>query len=148
MFPNWIKNLKDASQETTEQRAYWLERLSALLLVEIARSDTHIDEQEMVAIKQALEQSANSLSASEIDDIILTATQDANSSISLHEQYQQINDSFSREQKLTLVEQMWRVALADGDLDKYEEYTIRELCERLHIDHKYFIQAKLKIVDA
>ena len=37
---------------------------------------------------------------------------------------------------------MWRVAFADGDLDKYEEHLIRRTTELLRLDHSDFIRAK------
>ncbi len=148
MFNKWIDSLKSKAQENPEPKEYWVERLTALLLVEIARSDTNIDLVEIKTIEKALQASSPTMSASDIEYIIATATNEADESISLHEQFRHINESFSREEKQALVEQMWRVALADGDVDKYEEYTIRELSERLYLSHKYFIQAKLKVMSA
>ena len=37
---------------------------------------------------------------------------------------------------------MWRVAFADGNVDKYEEHLIRRVHELLHLDHSDFIAAK------
>ncbi len=147
MFQQWIKNFQIASEDENESDARWVERLSALLLLEIARSDSSIDEVELEAIQLALQSSCSSIDNNEIEQIINTARQDVETSISLHEQIRQINNGFSREQKFSLIEQMWRVALADGDLDKYEEHMIRKLCGLLYINHPEFIQAKLKVTD-
>jgi len=147
MFQKWIDNLQQANLSDKQTDGYWLERLTALLLIEIARSDTHIADSEVNAIEQALQSSSATMTPSELQDIIRSATEDANTSVSLHEQFQQINTHFSKSQKQALIEQMWRVAMADGDLDKYEEHTIRGLSERLHIRHKEFIQAKLKVIE-
>ena len=148
MFQKWISHFQVATSDGPEPDEYWMERLCALLLVEIARSDLTIDDEEVDTIKQALQASSQSIGVEELDDIISTAKRDAAAATSLHEQLRQINSNFSREQKLKLVEQMWRVAFADGDLDKYEEHMIRELCELLHVNHQDFIQAKLKVTDA
>ncbi len=147
MFKNWIKNLQQDARDNQEPEEFWVERLTALLLVEIARSDLKIDDAEVGAIEQALQVASPSMTTTEIQEMISTAKQDANAATSMHEQFRQINSSFTHGQKCGLVEQMWRVAMADGDLDKYEEYTIRELCERLHLSHQDFIQAKLKVLD-
>jgi len=147
MFQKWIENLQQTTTSSEKSEKYWVERLNALLLIEIARSDTQIDDSEVEAIRQALQASSGTMTAQDIQDIINSAIQDANTTISLHEQFQQINAHFSKEQKQALMEQMWRVALADGDLDKYEEHTIRGLSERLHIKHRDFIKAKLKVIE-
>lgn len=147
MFQQWIKKFQLTSTGGQQTDKHWIERLSALLLVEIARSDSTIDEVEHAAIQQALQTSCLSINSEQIENIISTAKLDAETSISLHEQVRQINDGFSREQKPSLIEQLWRVALADGDLDKYEEHMIRKLCGLLYVDHQGFIQAKLKVID-
>jgi uncharacterized tellurite resistance protein B-like protein len=38
---------------------------------------------------------------------------------------------------------LWQVALADGRLDRFEEYALRKLGDLLHLSHADFIQAKL-----
>ncbi len=146
MFLQWIKNLQVGDSE--EPDAYWEERLGALLLIEIARSDATIDPLELDAIRQAIQVSCLSIETAEIEEIITAAQNDTEQMVSLHEQIRQINASFSRQQKLSLVEQMWRVAFADGDLDKYEESMIRKLCGLIHVPHKEYIQAKLKVTEA
>ena len=37
---------------------------------------------------------------------------------------------------------MWRVAFADGNIDKYEELLIRRAYDLLRLDHADFIAAK------
>jgi len=38
---------------------------------------------------------------------------------------------------------MWRVAYADGQLDKHEEGIIRRVADLLHIRHNEYIRCKL-----
>jgi uncharacterized tellurite resistance protein B-like protein len=58
-----------------------------------------------------------------------------------------INESFKRQDKLALVEHIWRVACADGNIDRYGEYTIRKLCDLLFVKRRENIQATLKIAE-
>lgn len=147
MFQRWIKKLQLATEPGAAPDNPSLERLTALLLVEVARSDSDVDEAELAAIARAIQGSSPSIEAEEITDIIATARADADLTISFHEHIRQINKEFDRAQKLLLIEQMWRVAYADGDLDKYEEYTIRKMCDLLFVEHQEFIKAKLRILD-
>ena len=55
-----------------------------------------------------------------------------------------INQHFSPEQKAQVVEALWRVAYADGTLDKYEEHLVRKVAELIHVSHSTFIRTKLK----
>ena len=45
------------------------------------------------------------------------------------------------------MESLWRVAYADGDLDKYEERLIRQVADLTHVSHKDFIRLKLAVRD-
>ncbi len=148
MFQQWIKNLQGETGQSSEPDEYWIERLTALLLVEVARADTDIDAEELAAIDRAIKTSCTTIAAEEVENIIAQARKEAESTVSFHEHIREINTGFNRAQKLKLIEQMWRVAYADGDLDKYEEYTIRKMADLLFIDHGEFIRAKLRVTDA
>jgi uncharacterized tellurite resistance protein B-like protein len=43
---------------------------------------------------------------------------------------------------------MWRVAFADGHLDKHEEGIIRRVADLLHLRHSEFMQCKLLARDS
>jgi uncharacterized tellurite resistance protein B-like protein len=42
---------------------------------------------------------------------------------------------------------MWRVAQSDAIVHKYEEHTIRRVCDLLHVSHREFIAAKLRAAE-
>jgi uncharacterized tellurite resistance protein B-like protein len=118
-----------------------IERMSAMLLVEIARADHTINNNERKQIALALNGSS-ALSEQEIELLIAEVMAEADASLSLHEHVSAINMHFTKAQKISLVEQMWRVALADGNIDQYEEYTVRKLCDLIFVKHRDFMQAK------
>jgi len=123
-----------------------LERVCAMLLVEIARSDHEVDEAELATIRAALAGSS-ALAPDELAAVIDAAVADSDVNVSLHAHVQRINDALDKDGKIALVEQMWRVALADGDIDGYEEYTIRKLADLLYLKHRDFMQAKLRVAE-
>lgn len=112
------------------------------LLVEVAMADGHLDDQERTALTAALEKS-HSLSAREVEHLVQQAESQQNQATSLYEFTRVINDEFSAQQKYDLVLAMWAVAYADGNVDKYEEHTIRKLADLIHVSHSDFIRAKL-----
>ncbi|NND92196.1 MAG: TerB family tellurite resistance protein [Granulosicoccus sp.] len=147
MLSRWFDKIAstlepDASRQIS---ATDIERVSALLLVEIARADHDIDTTERAAILAAMEQ-ASTLPETELREVVAEAFNEADSAVSLHEHVSIINSHFDKRNKLALVEQMWRVALADGSIDGHEEYTIRKLCDLIHIKHRDFMQAKLRVI--
>ena len=48
----------------------------------------------------------------------------------------------SQDDKYAVLENIWRVAFADGRIDKYEEHIIRRIAELLHLNHREYIQAR------
>lgn len=59
----------------------------------------------------------------------------------------QINDLCSPNEKITLIENLWRVAYADGELHHYEEHVIRRIADLIYVSHTDFITAKLRVVE-
>lgn len=150
MFSQWISRIAvvkpDSESRSGAGSTADIERVSAALLVEIARADHQLDDAETASISDALKQSS-SLPDAEIDSIVGSAIVDADSTLSLHQHIRLVNEHFNRENKLMLIEQMWRVAAADGDIDRYEDYTIRKFSELIYVRHSEFIKAKLRVLE-
>lgn len=147
MFTQLINRVAQALDTNVDNEVARLDiqRVTAMLLIEIARADHVVGAEELTAIHEALSE-ASTLSELEIDAILQEAVNEAESTISLHEHLSLINDQFDKASKIALVEQMWRVAMANGDVDHYEEYTIRKLCDLLYVKHRDFIQAKHRVL--
>ena len=48
------------------------------------------------------------------------------------------------EEKLRLIETIWKIAYTDGKLDKHEDYLVHKLAKLLRLTHKQLIEAKIK----
>lgn len=131
-----------AREETPAQLKHRLHLATAALLVETARADFAEDPRERRAVAQAIERGLG-LPASEVEDLLSQAEARAERASSLYEFTRLINDHYDPERKSALVESMWRVAYADGDLDKYEEALIRQVAELIYVPHGEYIRAKL-----
>ena len=126
-----------------EQVSQKIDKTCAALIIEVALADKVFDESEVNLLKEMLLK-AYTLEASEIQDLIENAEKAVKESTSLYEYTKEVNDNFDYESKLNLVDQLWRIAFADGHLDKYEEHVVRKIADLTHISHKDFIQSKLK----
>ena len=62
---------------------------------------------------------------------------------SLHEFTSLLHGRLSNEEKVMLIEQIWRIILADDYVDKYEEHLVRRIAELLYVSHSDYIRAKL-----
>ena len=142
-----ISNFSSKEEIIEESDLSSLNNACAALLVEIAFADKDFDETEKQALKQALIQTYD-ISESEIQEIIEDAETMVDESTSLYGYTRIVNDEFGYEDKLNLLKNLWKVAYADGYLDKYEEHIIRKISDLIHISHSDYINIKLEIREA
>jgi len=130
--------------EPDEDSQITLELAVAILLIEVALSDNELDRNERDEIFQSLQEEF-SLSEAEVSGLMDIAHEEHGHSISFRPMVRVINNSLNAVEKYALMVALWRVALADQRLDKYEEHQIRQIADWLYIPHREFIRAKLQI---
>ena len=113
----------------------------AALLLEVAEADYADDPAETLAILASLERELK-LNHEEVETLLQRARTQSEGATDLFPYTHLLNQRLSREQKCALLTAMWRVAFADGNIDKYEELLIRRAADLLHLDHPDFIAAK------
>jgi len=116
----------------------------AALLIETALADKIFNDEELSSMKQALK-IIYKVEENDIDELINESKKKVSESTSLYEYTRLINDLCDYEDKLRLINNLWSIAFADQQLDKYEEYLIRKISDLLHVSHKDFIQQKLLV---
>lgn len=129
--------------ETEADREYRLRLAAAALMIETARADFSADQSEE-SMLAALLCSTLGLSTAEVDKLLIQASEQLDEATSLFDFTRVINDYYCAAQKLELITNMWRVAYADGRLDKYEESLIRQVAELTYVPHSDYIRAKLR----
>ena len=150
-----LKNLKalfdslsPAAPGESEASAQHQVRLStAVLLVEMMRADPGLDAAERDAVVAALHGQFD-LRADEIDALLVLASQTAQSANDYFTFTSRINDAFSMEQKIDMVEHMWRVAYADGVLGAHENHLMRRMADLLYIPQGAYVHAKMRAQQA
>ncbi|NLQ16351.1 TerB family tellurite resistance protein [Marinomonas sp. M1K-6] len=134
-----LKSLFSVPVEQGTQISY--QKAVAALMMEVMLADHQVDEKEEQQVKRLLRE------VSELGDDIDTLFAEARSGVEqandLYQFTKVINETATLEQKMLLLKGLWRVALADGDLDAHEDHRIRRISELLFMPHSEFIQAKL-----
>ena len=115
---------------------------AAVLFVEVMHADHKVDKRERQLVKQALQESF-SLSSHETEELLQLAEERVKDVTSLHEFTSVLHGRLTNEEKVMLLEQIWRIVLADNEVDKYEEHLVRRIAELLYIKHSDYIRAKL-----
>lgn len=111
------------------------------LLIEVMKADHHFDEQEMRSLKTSVS-AAFDLHASDLDLHIERAQLIASQATSLWEHTDLINKLCDPDEKFKLIVAMWKIALSDGNIHRYEEHLIRRACDLIYVPHAKFIEAK------
>ena len=128
---------QDDSQATASYAA-------AALLLEMTEADLEVDPQERAAVRVALRDTFG-LAKEDIEALLERASRELDREASYYPHVETVNDLCGPEEKAAIVEQMWRVAFADGDLDRYEEHYLRKLCRLIHVPHRVFIQTRHRV---
>lgn len=124
-----------------------LQLATAALLFEMLRADQEEHPRERRTLEAAL-RSCFELNDEETRELALLADAEAANSVSLYEFTGLINQHFTPQQKVQVVEMLWQVAYADGRLDTYEEALVRKIADLIHVPHRDFIRAKHRMTQA
>ena len=109
-----------------------IELTASVLAYEIARSDGHISDDELSILMKEIKKISDKVGKDK-DEILKIVEIYSKDSVSFHEFIEDINSNYSKEQKIELLDFMWRTAYADGKLDVDEERLIRRVADLIKI---------------
>ena len=138
-FADKLNPPEDASEE---EHRLSIQYATAALLIEVAKSDFDQDEMERGLIFAMLTDTFE-LRESQLNELVSLADKATQDAHDIYQFTQLVNDAYSYEDKTQLITNLWRVAFADGRIDRYEDHFIRKVCGLLHVAHTDFIKAKL-----
>ena len=118
-----------------------LQVATAALLLEMMRADDHLADEERAAIAASLRQQFD-LDAAQFDSLIALAEQQARQATDYYQFTSLINKTCDAAQKVRIIENLWRVAMADGHLDAQELHLMRKLADLLYISRADYVAAK------
>ncbi len=121
-------------------------RLAACaLFLEMANIDGEFSEDERQEIFTILREEYD-LSDEHAAQITEAAEEELEASLDLWKFTNMINTNFSREEKVQVVEFLWRIIYLDGKLNRHEDYLIHKFSRLLRLSHSELIDAKLKVL--
>ena len=119
-----------------------LEIACSVLLCEVMLADGQLDASEQNKLSTILSKKFQ-LSNEEVKDIIQRSLTICENATDFYQFTSKINDNYSTEQRIAMLELLWKVAYADGELASIEEHIIRKIADLLHLRHSEYIQTKL-----
>ncbi|MBU1864555.1 MAG: TerB family tellurite resistance protein [Candidatus Omnitrophica bacterium] len=134
---------KDKADETKVKDIDDKIALGVLLWVIAETDETFLPEEEE-KIKEVLIAQSN-ISNEDIPTVLASIKEAARERIDLYRFTHEISKDLSCDIKISIIENLFRVACVDKDLDNNEIETIRKISGLLMVVHKDFISAKIKI---
>ena len=116
---------------------------TAVLLFDVMRSDDSLGEAERTQAMNTLRKRF-ALSEHALAQLMLQAEQTAKTANDYFSFTSLMNDSFTQEQKIQVVEFMWQVAYADGSIYENENHLVSKIAGLLHVKHGDYIAAKMR----
>lgn len=127
-------------------KQHTIELATAALMIEVARADYQEKSVEFEAINQLLNGHFD-LSEEETTTLIELAEEEARDLTSYHQFTSLINANYGQPERIKIIELLWQVANADGEIEKYEDHLIRKIADLLYVSHSDFIAAKHRVLD-
>jgi uncharacterized tellurite resistance protein B-like protein len=126
-----------------ERSAHTIELATAALLIEVVRADEGVSADERRAVEAAVREKFG-LSGDEAEALVRLAEEGVAQANDLFQFTSLVNREFTQEQKVRVVELMWRAALADARISAHEQHALRKIADLLHVTHGDYIAAKTR----
>lgn len=124
-----------------------LQLATAVMLVEVMRSDATFHDDERLAVLAALRDKFE-LTADEAARLAELAETTAQAATDLYAFTSRIDERFDMPQKLKMIEHMWRVAYADGHLSAHERHVMWRIADLLHVPQGAYHHARQRAQEA
>lgn len=141
-----LKTFFDKKTEITEF-SFDSDKIAVVaLLISTAKYDGNFDDSEKLEIQKLIE-SYFSLSSQKTDDLFKAAEKLESEANDLHQFTRSLNEVLNEEEKLTIMELIWKIVMADGVIDNYEENLVRRLSGLLYLQDKDIGNIKNKLTN-
>ena len=131
------KQSRPAESEMKKQIA------ACVLLLEVAHADDECSQAEMAHIVDTVRKKFG-LSPEYTAELIELAQQERQNSVDLWQFTNYLNQQLSKDEKMAILDDVWRIIFTDGHLEMDEDHLVHKLANLLRLTHKELIDAKLK----
>jgi uncharacterized tellurite resistance protein B-like protein len=145
-----LERLKQLFQPAAPERAGGhrfdeLQLAAAALMVEAATMDSAFDAAERARIRDLI-RDRFALSGEEASDLVDEAERMAGESVEWHGFTRAIKDGFDHAERVQLIEMLWDVAYADGELHDYEASLLRRITGLLYVSDRESGEARKRVL--
>lgn len=145
-FKKIFENKIEEPDSLTEIEEEDIRTATCALFLEMASIDGEFSENERENIVNILKEEYD-VSEEYAAKLTKTAQEELLGSSDLWQFTNLINENYSEDERVRVVELLWRLMLTDGKIDQHEEYLVRKLASLLRLSHKKLIEAKVRVLD-
>lgn len=143
---NRLKKLFASAQAQQPLAQDDLKLAAAALLVEAAVMDGNFDDAERTVVTRLLTERFT-LDAAEVQELLSQAEATIANANELYTLTRTVKDNFEHTERIGLIEMLWEVAYADGELHDYESNLVRRLAGLLYVSDRESGEARNRILD-
>ncbi len=117
---------------------------AAALLVHASTIDGYVEEAETERLQSVLKDRYE-LSYDQMHELVVAAERSERDAVDIYTFTSKLKKALSEEGRLQIIEMMWEIAFADGEIHGYEENLIWRTAELLGISSRERIRARKKV---
>ncbi len=114
------------------------------LLLEMSQIDGEFSESERESILAIIKREYG-VGDEYITAIIETADKELKGSLDLWQFTNLINQNYTQEEKIKIIEMVWHIAYTDGRLEKHEDFLVHKMANLLRLTHRQLIDTKVAV---
>jgi uncharacterized tellurite resistance protein B-like protein len=130
-----------STDSSGDDREAALRLATAVLMLDVARADHVFDESEFDRILQLM-QAHFQIPPDEAGQLINVAHERAEDAVSAYEFTKVLHEHLDENEKARIVALLWKIAYADGRLDKYEDAFVLKISDLLHVSRGRVMRLK------
>ncbi len=142
---NKLKSIFDKKIEEENEQFDTVQIAISTLMIQTAIYDGVFDEQEKSEILELIKKYFNFSEDQKLSlfKIAMKVNDDSND---MQQFTRVLNDNLSEEEKLNIIEMLWKIIISDGHIDDYENALIRKISGLLYISDRDVGQIKKKLI--
>jgi len=140
-----LKSIFDKKIEEENEQFDTVQIAISTLMIQTAVYDGVFDEQEKSEILELIKKYFNFNEDQKLSlfKIAMKVNDDSND---MQQFTRVLNDNLSEEEKLNIIEMLWKIIISDGHIDDYENALIRKISGLLYISDRDVGQIKKKLI--
>lgn len=137
------KKIKEDEVKLKNKHGFEISLIGSVLAYEVARADGVISKDELINLLHEVEKVSMQVNKKP-EEILNLIEAYSSESISFYDFISDINNDFSKEDKLELIKYLWNVAYVDKVIDVNEERLIRRIADLIKIKDIEVLKLKSK----